>query len=673
MATGIYSRGMWRIPHLDSFLLTECRKLCLYRRLPKDIHTIAVWGYRPGTARAVKKSRLANLPVIRLEDGFIRSLRPGVTGEAPLALVVDEEGIYYDASRPSTLERLVQDNTGNQLRIAEAKQAISLILKHQLSKYNHAPAFRADNSEEAVLVVDQTRNDMAVRYGNADALSFRRMLEAALAENPQAKVWVKIHPDVLCGKKTGYLTGLEAHPRVRIIAEEVAPLSLLRHVQRVYVVTSHYGFEALLAGKPVVCFGQPWYAGWGLTDDRHPQAATLAARRQPAPLEHLFVAAYLRYSRYIHPLTGRPGTLFDVIDYLQRQRQFCATRAGELWAPGLTLWKRAILTPFLKTPFSGLSFTKARPQTTACVVWGTKGEQRWESAASARRLPVWRMEDGFLRSVGLGSDLHAPLSLVLDKQGIYYDATRPSDLESLLQHSELNQSEAQRAKRLRLRLTQARLCKYNFGEPWRLPEYAKRESVVLVPGQVEDDASLQTGAPGITTNLALLRAVRQARPDAFIVYKPHPDVSYGHRPGLITPREALRWADVIAEKADIIDCIRQANEIHTMTSLCGFEGLLHGKKVFCYGLPFYAGWGLTTDAFSSPRRTRILTLDALVYQALIAYPIYIHPISKKVIAVEDAVDYLICATARARPTPVPLARYLRLVRELLALTSLKHR
>ncbi|KAG1427050.1 hypothetical protein G6F57_023278 [Rhizopus arrhizus] len=48
--------------------------------------------------------------------------------------------------------------------------------------------------------------------------------------------------------------------------------------------------------------------------------------------------------------------------------------------------------------------------------------------------------------------------------------------------------------------------------------------VVLVPGQVEDDASIKYGCTGIRDNLSLLKAARQASPDAFVVYKPHPDV-----------------------------------------------------------------------------------------------------------------------------------------------------
>jgi capsular polysaccharide export protein len=224
----------------------------------------------------------AGLPVIRLEDGFIRSLGLGVQDCSPLSIVVDHFGIYYDASVPSTLECLVKDKAGNQPLAAEAQAMMRAIVDNDLSKYNQAPPFVVpDIMPEAVLVVDQTFGDMSVTKGNAGPESFQQMLKAAKQENPRAEIWVKVHPDVLCGKKTGYFTNLKSDSRVRMFAEDVSPQSLLRHMQKVYVVTSQYGFEALLAGKPVVCFGQPWYAGWGLTDDRHPKASELAARRYP--------------------------------------------------------------------------------------------------------------------------------------------------------------------------------------------------------------------------------------------------------------------------------------------------------------------------------------------------------------------------------------------------------
>jgi capsular polysaccharide export protein len=61
-----------------------------------------------------------------------------------------------------------------------------------------------------------------------------------------------------------------------------------------------------------------------------------------------------------------------------------------------------------------------------------------------------------------------------------------------------------------------------------------------------------------------------------------------------------------------------------MTSLAGFEGLLRGRRVVTYGMPFYAGWGLTADQYRSERRSRRLNLDELVAGCLLKYPRYLY-------------------------------------------------
>jgi capsular polysaccharide export protein len=195
------------------------------------------------------------------------------------------------------------------------------------------------------------------------------------------------------------------------------------------------------------------------------------------------------------------------------------------------------------------------------------------------------MEDGFIRSSGLGSDLLAPLSLVLDKTGIYYDASRPSDLENLLNASNLSERQRERAQALQQQLVHNKVSKYNLGQDWHLPPGAAGKKVILVPGQVEDDASILTGTLSVNTNRDLLRTVRERNPGAFIVFKPHPDVLVGNRKGQVG-EDIARWADCQALDADIIQCIQLADELHTMTSLSGFEALMHGKRVFCYGMPF---------------------------------------------------------------------------------------
>ena len=155
--------------------------------------------------------------------------------------------------------------------------------------------------------------------------------------------------------------------------------------------------------------------------------------------------------------------------------------------------------------------------------------------------------------------------------------------------------------------------------------------MLLVPGQVEDDASIRLGCVEVRTNLGLLQAARAACPDAFIVYKPHPDVTSGNRKGRLALDEARRWADHVETEVSVVSCVEACDEVHTMTSLTGFDALLRGKKVVAYGQPFYAGWGLTQDVMppkdapAFARRQRRLTLDELVAGTLLRYPIYWDP------------------------------------------------
>jgi capsular polysaccharide export protein len=204
-----------------------------------------------------------------------------------------------------------------------------------------------------------------------------------------------------------------------------------------------------------------------------------------------------------------------------------------------------------------------------------------------------RMEDGFIRSRGLGSDFFGALSVVLDDLGVYYDATGPSRLETLIETGRPDATALIRAAALRDRIVEAGLSKYNLkGEPpagW--PTDRER---LLVVGQVENDRSIRLGCTDIRTNSGLVEAARRDFPDAFLIYRNHPDVTAGNRPGLLDAG-AMDAVDAVADDLDIIDCLNACDRLVTLTSLSGFEALMRGKAVTTYGRPFYAGWGLTDD------------------------------------------------------------------------------
>jgi capsular polysaccharide export protein len=162
----------------------------------------------------------------------------------------------------------------------------------------------------------------------------------------------------------------------------------------------------------------------------------------------------------------------------------------------------------------------------------------------------------------------------------------------------------------------------------------------LVPGQVEDDRSVQTGGCGLS-NLELLERVRNRGPDAFILYKPHPDVVAGHRKGAISEISALGFADQIVSTPPISSLIASVDEVHVNTSLTGFEALLREKSVTTYGVPFYAGWGLTSDLGPVPnRRTARRSLDEFVAATLLIYPRYLDPVTNLPCPAEIIVDRL---------------------------------
>jgi len=256
------------------------------------------------------------------------------------------------------------------------------------------------------------------------------------------------------------------------------------------------------------------------------------------------------------------------------------------------------------------------------------------------QMQIIRMEDGFLRSVGLGADLVRPLSWIMDKRGVYYDATGPSDLEVLLQAGASDESTLFRASALRSRIVTGGLTKYNVDTVvWQRPANVSR--VILVPGQVESDASLAYGRPLVATNLGLLRMVREANPEAYVIYKPHPDVVAGLRAEGKYEHQTNLWCDEVVTSATMGDLLMAVDEVHVMTSLAGFEALLRDKPVTCYGQPFYSGWGLTTDLVTNSRRTRHLTLDELVAGALIMYPFYLSRDGSRLLTPELALDELL--------------------------------
>lgn len=596
----------------------------------KNAKGIIGWGFKDTAKKAINIAENYNLPYLALEDGFICSYGLRIKGYPPLSLIVDPVGIYYDATRPSFLEVLLKEKKFKKEELKEAERALNLVLEHNISKFNYQPmaepSILKGKRGKKVLVIDQTYNDLSVKLGMANEESFKSMLESAIKENPKADIYVKIHPDVINKKKKGYLSEFAKESnRVYLISEDVNPLSLLKFFDKVYTVSSQMGFEALLLGKPVVCFGMPFYAGWGLTEDK----LECSRRNKKLNLLELFCGAYIKYPRYINPVTGKKGNIFDVINFILKQREW-AEKIGkyDYYCVDFHLPRRKFVFPYLKTERNKVYWVSSKDLTglyfnknSVIVVWGNRARKKLIMERELK-IPIMTVEDGFIRSVGLGAEFIPPMSLVFDKKGIYYDPSKESDLEYILNNYKFSDDDIKNAERIRKLIIENDISKYNVDRLKKLAKPTNAKKVILVPGQVEDDEAVLLGGGQIKSNLDLLKTVRMKNPGAYIIYKPHPDVLSKNRREEKEFNKIREMADHIEIESNILSLIKIADEIHTLTSLSGFEALLRDKKVHTYGAPFYAGWGLTVDELDFPRRKRKLTLQELIAGVLLIYPLY---------------------------------------------------
>ncbi len=593
--------------------------------------TYVGWGRKNSGKKAVFLSQQKGGKFLLAEDGFIRSIG---REDYALSLVIDRLGIYYDATGPSDLERLIKIPLSS-LETSRAQKLIHIWRITKISKYNSERDYVEALTQPYVLVVDQVKGDLSIEYGLADENSFQRMLYAALKENPNKTIVVKVHPDSITRSVASHfdLKYLEQLERVHVIAESCHPAILIENANTIYTVTSQVGFEALIFGKKVRTFGMPFYAGWGLTADE----LKVDKRREKVTLEQLVYAVLIKYSHYIDPITNQRCEVERIMDHIALQREKRLEFPNHVMGINFSRWKKPFIKYFLQG--SDIRFFRKLPYTEKDyerpnVVWGNQYRLNLQSKKN-----VLRLEDGFLRSSGLGADLISPLSLIIDDVGIYYDSTRPSRLENILNQQILSQAQLARAAQLRKKIIDLKLTKYNVGfGAWKRPHNVNK--VILVVGQVVSDASIEFGSPIVKSNAKLLKKVRADNANSYIIYKPHPDVIAKLRQKDKKEERSHIFCDEIIANLSIDEVFSQVDEVHTMTSLMGFEALMRGVKVICYGMPFYAGWGLTTDMLKCTRRNRNLSLDELVYGTLISYPRYFDYEKKIFIEPEGAVNKL---------------------------------
>lgn len=340
-------------------------------------------------------------------------------------------------------------------------------------------------------------------------------------------------------------------------------------------------------------------------------------------VEQLFTGPSLR-----NPFTGDAMAVLDAVKLCGFWRDLIDSNRDIAGGVGFAFWKQDHVAPLLWAGADDFRFLRSAskiPAGKSVAIWRAKAPAKVIDELENSGTPLVEVEDGFIRSRGLGANCIPPLSLTVDRRGAYFDPSGPSDLEQLLEHAEIDSELLTRARELRCQIVDAGLGKYETGGA-PLAHRSSDRRLVLVAGQVEDDRAVELGGCGLTSNVELLKKVRREAPDAHILYKPHPDVVAGHRNGAVSDNLSLEFADEVVDGVAISSLIEIVDEVHVNTSLAGFEALLRNKRVVTYGVPFYAGWGLTHDLGPIPnRRTTKRNIDELVACCLLLYPRYLDP------------------------------------------------
>lgn len=285
--------------------------------------SVISWQYK-GPRQLKGFCELHDIPFHYVEDGFVRSLKLGALHTPPMSLTFDRQDMYFAADRPTDLEAILEsyDFQSDTLLIERTREAIGLLLSSGLSKYNSGEALDAaelygSKVSKRILVIGQVENDASIAYGCKEHVNNNDLVRIARRENPNADIIYKPHPEVLSGIAAMGSNPMDVRSIARILDREVSLDSALQSIDQVYTITSLSGFEALLRGIKVTTIGSPFYAGWGLTDDRQPNPR----RSRRLSVEEVFAAAYILYPKYLDPITCQYVEIEDALGILAEQRK----------------------------------------------------------------------------------------------------------------------------------------------------------------------------------------------------------------------------------------------------------------------------------------------------------------------------------------------------------------
>ncbi|WP_051608640.1 beta-3-deoxy-D-manno-oct-2-ulosonic acid transferase [Selenomonas sp. FC4001] len=295
-----------------------------YAQLPKENDLLIFLRPRIDylTERAAMEAKERGIDIVFAEEGFINSIEPFMgTGGREFtfrhSIIFDEGSLYMNAHVPSRIENILNSNWSlNEKEFIRARTLMEIITREKISKYNCQPMGLKISAARAikVLVVDQVYGDKSIEFGMAnDENTFKDIIKAAVEENPDAEIYIKAHPVI----SKGHFADVQEMDNIHILTEAINPIDLLQQMDKVYVVSSQMGFEAVMCGCEVHCFGMPFYAGWGLTHDR----LVCERRRKKRTVEEVFYAAYVLATVYVSFKSKEICELEQVIEELLEARR----------------------------------------------------------------------------------------------------------------------------------------------------------------------------------------------------------------------------------------------------------------------------------------------------------------------------------------------------------------
>ncbi|MBT8408426.1 MAG: capsular polysaccharide biosynthesis protein, partial [Alphaproteobacteria bacterium] len=333
--------------------------------VPREGDWVGLWGRTRTAWRGEAVAGWTEAPVLTVEDAFLRSVHPGrARNEPPVGLCLDGTGVHFDGSAPSDLETLLATHPLDDTALLDhARNAIDSLKHWHLGKYSATDPDLDPPAPGYVVVIDQPREDAALC--GAGRAEFLEMLAFAAEENPGQPILIKTHPETASGARQGHFGDEDENDRVRLYSDPVSPWRLLEGAVGVYAHSSTLGFEAIFAGHKPRIFGQPFYAGWGLTRDENAPAR----RERVLTRAQLFAAAMILYPVWYDPSGDRLCELEDAIAHLAAgARAWREDRRGYC-ALGMRPWKR----PHLSRAFGRevpVRYSRRSKGDRQTVVWG---------------------------------------------------------------------------------------------------------------------------------------------------------------------------------------------------------------------------------------------------------------------------------------------------------------